>query len=716
MKKLVTTVLVLGILFFQVPLEVPKAEAAIGSWIKAATIVPQSATDFSSANFQQSVRNFQAIGGNYVNFVVPYYQSHWGATDIGRGWNTPTDESLVSGIQFAHSLGMKAQISIYLEVHTGQWRAHINPGDRNTWYARYGDVLVHYGRLAQQNGVELYQLGAELIDMTSSVANPDNTARWNGMIDRVRGVYTGPLTYSANRPQTCQWCAEALHIGFWDRMDYVGISAYFELRGDGSVPQLLGSWEAYNRSHISQLQQFGKPVLFTEIGYRSVTGARALPWDYTLSGPYDAEEQVRDYTALHQFWDAQGYMTGIEIWWWSANPGYGGAGNTDYTPQNKPAQETIRQFWGGGGAPPTGGAPPPPPASPPSAPPTTNPPLPSGPIAFSTTGSANPAAPNAGQSTTLSLSVRNAGSAVTGAIVNLEVYNGGTRVFQHFVENQNFSGGETKQFSATWTPGSAGTYALKAGIFNGNWTQNYYWNESVATISAGSVSTLPPPPTTPPPPTIPPPPTNPPSPPPQNPPAPAPSQTIVMVNGYPTINGNFIDCNGNIDNDPSHHTTDPNDTDSGHRVGQNCPSGTLVANFLSGGGAPSPSPSPVPASPPPAPAPAPAPSPAPSPSPAPTTGTIDVWWPTGNAHISGVVPFKVLLQNTDVSQYQMFWQVDGGPLVSMETSLTDYPHKEALVDVSNWKWNGGGPYTLNFVAKDNSGNTISQKSFQIFVP
>ena len=46
-----------------------------------------------------------------------------------------------------------------------------------------------------------------------------------------------------------------------------------------------------------------------------------------------------------------------------------------------------------------------------------------------------------------------------------------------------------------------------------------------------------------------------------------------MVNGYPTINNNYVDCNGNVDNDMGHHSTNPGDADPGHHIGQNCPGG-----------------------------------------------------------------------------------------------------------------------------------------------
>ncbi len=51
------------------------------------------------------------------------------------------------------------------------------------------------------------------------------------------------------------------------------------------------------------------------------------------------------------------------------------------------------------------------------------------------------------------------------------------------------------------------------------------------------------------------------------------SSNYTMVNGYPTINGNYYDCNGNLDNDMAHHTTNVSDTDPAHHSGQNCPAG-----------------------------------------------------------------------------------------------------------------------------------------------
>src|SRR6185437_731894 len=71
---------------------------------------------------------------------------------------------------------------------------------------------------------------------------------------------------------------------------------------------------------------------------------------------------------------------------------------------------------------------------------------------------------------------------------------------------------------------------------------------------------------------------------------------------------------------------------------------------------------------------------------------VNVWWPTNGAHVAGTQPFKAQVPGLDVSSYEMFWQVDGGTWNHMDTNNTDYPHKEAAVDLTNWKWHGAGPY------------------------
>ncbi|MDB5244576.1 MAG: hypothetical protein JWN18_446 [Parcubacteria group bacterium] len=557
------------------------ASAAVSSWHKGASFIPFSSTEFAGGNFQQSVRNFKAAGGNYVNFIIPYYQSNTGSTDINPGYNTPTDASLISGIQFVHSLGMKAQVGIYLETYDGTWRALINPGNRADWFAKYQAILVKYGQIGQQQGVEQMVLGAELVNMASAAANPDNTTRWNQMIAAVRGVYSGKLTYSANRGGQGAY-SELPNIQFWNNLDYIGVSGYYELSTDGSVSSLKNAWANIQSWDIGPAaQKWNKPVLFTEIGYRSLSGAHYQPWNSSMGGSYDPQEQVNDYTALFDFWNNYSYLQGVDLWWWSPDPNYGGSGNTDYTPQGKPAEQTLKQWWG------TTISPPPPPP-------------PSGTPAFQTTSTISPSQPATGQSTTLTANVKNTGTGpLQNGIVDLEIYDqSNNRVLQKFFETQNITQGSTQPYSLPWTPQANGTYRLAVGIFSSGWAQTLDWNNSTISFSVGTGQNQPPPP---------PPPTSP-----------------------------------------------------------------AITN---------------------------------------------IWWPTDGSHINGLQPFKAMLEGVDVSQYSMYWQVDGGPLVQMNTNTTDYPHKEALVDLSGWNWQGGNAYTITFASKKTDSTTaIAQKSIKIFTP
>jgi hypothetical protein len=549
------------------------AHAAVRDWQKSVSIIPDSSTVYSSDAFRQSVDRAKAAGANYVNLIIPYYQSNPGSTDIGAGWNTPTDASLVQGIQYAHSIGLKVSLAIYLENYSGDWRAYINPNDRNTWYQRYGDVLMKYGQIAQAQHAEQFVLGAELISMASQYMHSDNEARWEAMIARVRGVYGGQLTYSANRGQPDPFGAEVTHTEFWDKLDIIGLSGYYSLGSDGSAAAMKSAWNDINGYDVRPLyQKWNKPILFSEIGYRSVSGAHQQPWDSGMGGPYDPQEQVNDYEALFGYWNDYSYVQGAMLWWWKPNPNAGGSGDTDYTPQNKPAESTLKSWWLSGTTP-----------------------APSGPVAFTAAGSA-PGTAAAGQSVTLTAQVTETAGSSAGNNIDLEVYNGSSRVFQKVFGNESFAANQTKTYTAAWTPASAGTYTFKIGVFSGDWSKTYTWNNSAATITVSAGST--------------------------------------------------------------------------------------------GGGTAAP----------------------------PPTGsyTTEVWWPTDGSHVSGVQPFKAMLQGLDVSQYSMFWSVDGGGLVTMPTNTADYPHKEALVDLSGWSWKGAGPYTITFTSRNGSGATISTKSIQLF--
>lgn len=96
--------------------------------------------------------------------------------------------------------------------------------------------------------------------------------------------------------------------------------------------------------------------------------------------------------------------------------------------------------------------------------------------------------------------------------------------------------------------------------------------------------------------------------------------------------------------------------------------------------------------------------------------SLNMWWPVQGATVSGKQIFKGMLRDTQLSEYRMFWQVDGDRLNPMYDSMTDAPHKEATVDLTGWNWRSNGLYTLKFVAKNRSGRTLAEQSIVILIP
>ncbi|MBA3550658.1 hypothetical protein H0W32_00415 [Patescibacteria group bacterium] len=328
------------------------AEASVSNWQKGATMVSSYSQDFDSENFKQSVRNLRATGADYVTLVFEYHQATEKSAYIYAGSNTPTDETLISAIDYIHSLGMKVMLKPHVENDSGIWRGLINPTDRSTWFASYGSILNRLAILAETHDVESLCLGAELVHMTSPVRNPHNTAQWITLIDEVRLRYTGFITYSAN------WgggsFTEAEEIKFWDHLDAIGISGYFPLATDKANPtveDIVTSWNVHYTTMVKPLSDAhnGMKILFTEGGYRNITGAHVTPWDWEKKGELNDELQANLYEALFKFWGPKQEFIGLHFWHWSTNPYAGGHMDTDYTPQNKKAQDVITKWYGGAG-------------------------------------------------------------------------------------------------------------------------------------------------------------------------------------------------------------------------------------------------------------------------------------------------------------------------------------------------------------------------------
>lgn len=265
-----------------------------------------------------------------------------------RVWWGEGDRGLALTARLARDQGIRTLLKPHLWVTAphGAWSGDIAMRDDaswRAWFRQYREFLLHYARLAAAEKMEALCIGTEL-ERSVRVREAD----WRALISEVRALYPGKLTYAAN------WNREFEEVPFWDALDFIGIQAYFPL-ADGEAPgveDLRRGWEPHLRAIERVQRAAGKPVLFTEIGYRSAPGAAARPWEWperrgARAGAADLPTQARAYEAFFRtFWDRP-WFAGAYFWKWYPDAADAGAlAAVDFTPQNKPAQEVLAGWFG----------------------------------------------------------------------------------------------------------------------------------------------------------------------------------------------------------------------------------------------------------------------------------------------------------------------------------------------------------------------------------
>ncbi len=101
-------------------------------------------------------------------------------------------------------------------------------------------------------------------------------------------------------------------------------------------------------SSMAQLsQQMDRPILFTEMGYRSIPDPLSHPWDYRTAAPeYDPEMQAMAIEALLRHFMPKKWWKGGFVWKWFPNhEKAGGEMHTGFSPQNKLAEDVLRRYF-----------------------------------------------------------------------------------------------------------------------------------------------------------------------------------------------------------------------------------------------------------------------------------------------------------------------------------------------------------------------------------
>jgi hypothetical protein len=185
--------------------------------------------------------------------------------------------------------------------------------------------------LAEEENVETLCVGTELTFTES------NEAMWDSLIYEIRQVYAGHLTYAAN------WDSYR-RVEYWDRLDFAGVDAFFPLTDESNPSRtaLRAKWNNIVHDLAVFSSDVGRPILLTEIGYRSIDGSNREPWNYEMTGLVDLDEQSDCYEAALSALRDQAWLQGL--CWWNRTVGIEEM-DTDYGIESKPAEAVLRIYY-----------------------------------------------------------------------------------------------------------------------------------------------------------------------------------------------------------------------------------------------------------------------------------------------------------------------------------------------------------------------------------
>jgi hypothetical protein len=279
--------------------------------------------------------------------VMPYAFANGNVPEIQfdqeRQWLGERTEGVIETVRLARHKNLKILLKPHVWVRGQGWTGDFvlqNEIDWKAWEVNYEQYIPHFASLADSLNIEAFCVGLEYKN-----AVRERPEFWRKLILKTRKIYKGKITYAAN------W-DNYQNIPFWDEVDFIGINAYFPLSPEDTptVSSLIGAWKEKGAGLGDFSRKHQKPIVFTEYGYRSIDRAAGNQWELELRGKYNGapnmDVQINAYTALFESVWSEPWFGGGFLWkWYPKLPKNSSFANSDYTPQNKPAENVIRNWY-----------------------------------------------------------------------------------------------------------------------------------------------------------------------------------------------------------------------------------------------------------------------------------------------------------------------------------------------------------------------------------
>ena len=257
-----------------------------------------------------------------------------------RQWFGETKKGAKQYIEVLHKNGIEVLLKPQIWIWRGEFTGTLKMESEEDWKTletSYEKFIITYAELAAESKVKVFCIGTEL-----ELFVKNRPKYWSGLIGKIRKIYKGELTYAAN------W-DEYSRTPFWSEVDYIGIDAYFPLSEEQnpSTEQLKKGWKKWKTNMKTLSEEKGKPVLFTEFGYRSMDYTAKKPWlvdrnetAVNLNAQVNATQAI-----FEEFWKEDWFAGGYVWKWFIKHEKAGGENDNRFTPQNKPAEQTLKEWY-----------------------------------------------------------------------------------------------------------------------------------------------------------------------------------------------------------------------------------------------------------------------------------------------------------------------------------------------------------------------------------
>ncbi len=257
-----------------------------------------------------------------------------------RQWFGETKAGAKHYAQLLQKNGIKVMIKPQIWIWRGEYTGYLKMETEEGWQQLekgYRTFILEYAQTAQEVGAEMFCIGTELETFIEN-----RPQFWDKLIEEVKAIYKGDLTYAAN------WDAYK-RVNFWKKLDYIGVDAYFPISAEATptVDNARLGWQRWKEELKRVAKANDRPILFTEFGYRSRDYSGKEPWtsDRSITSVNMKAQDHLTRAIFDEFWEESWFAGGFVWKWFIHHEKSGGAADNRFTPQNKPVEETIREYY-----------------------------------------------------------------------------------------------------------------------------------------------------------------------------------------------------------------------------------------------------------------------------------------------------------------------------------------------------------------------------------